>query len=111
LGIKNSIGLYDFMVDKTDEELAGVFESEASKIMVLRHLLDVGKLRYVSPVFATVLVRSGYDSIEKIAEADPKVLHEAIMATNRDQDLYKGNVGDSDARFLVDDAKVYLSHS
>jgi hypothetical protein len=54
------------------------------------------------------LVRSGYDSIEKIAEADAEDLHKAIIATNRGQQLYKGNVGDSDAQFLVDDAKVFL---
>ncbi len=109
-GINNSIHLFDYFSDKTDEQVANKFHMDQTRVGILRSLMTIGQLRYISPVFATILVRSGYDSIEKIANADVAVLHQAILTTMKREQLYKGNVAATDARFLVEDANVFLEY-
>lgn len=54
---------------------------------------------------------SGYDSIEKIALGDSEKMHIDIVSINKVKHIYKGNIGDSDAQFLIDDAKIYLKYN
>lgn len=111
LGIKTSKTLYEYLEASSHDEIKGELGVEEETLKKLWSLMAVTRLRYVSPLFATVLVRSGYDSIEKIAEAKSSDLHQAIVTTNKKEHIYKGNVGDSDAQFLIDDAKVFVKYT
>lgn len=110
-GIKTSKALYEYLEPLSHDEIIGELGLEEGMLKKLWSLMAVTRLRYVSPLFATVLVRSGYDSIEKIADAKSSDLHQAIVTTNKKEHIYKGNVGDSDAQFLIDDAKVFMKYS
>jgi len=110
LGIKHSLDLDKMLRNMTDQEASQVLTCKVSLVKGLRQVLEVSQLRYISPAFGTLLVRSGYDTIEKLSTTDPKSLPDAIKKTNQDQGIYKGNVGDSDAQFIIDDAKVYLMY-
>lgn len=108
IGIKTSLQLYDYMLGGSIADLVAGLEVADDTVQLLEDLMSVSRLRYVSPLFATVLVKSGYKSIDDIAGADPNKLHHDIKTTNLELQIYKGNIGDSDARFLVDDAGVFL---
>jgi len=110
MNIKTSKILYDYLESEDREQILSTLAIDSKQLKCLEALMEVTRLRYVSPLFATVLVRSGYDSIEKIAAGDSKLLHEAILTTNKEQHIYKGNVGDSDAQFLIDDAVVFMKY-
>ncbi len=110
LNIKTSTALYEYLESNDQLEICKSLFIDEEEYKCLVSLTNVTQLRYVSPLFATVLVRSGYDSIEKISTALSSELHQAIVATNKIQHIYKGNVGDSDAQFLIDDAKVFLKY-
>jgi len=107
-GIKTSVDLYSYLEKSEIEDIKAELQIDEERISNLQKLMEVTRLRYVTPLFATVLVRSGYDSIEKIAGAKKEALHKGILKTNKEQHIYKGNIGDSDAQFLIDDATVFL---
>lgn len=107
IGIKNSIKLDNYLQTHSDAYILSELNISTDYMKLIRSLIEVGRLRYVSPLFATVMVRCGYDSIEKISNADANEFHNAIISTNKEEKIYKGNIGDSDINFLIDDAKVY----
>jgi hypothetical protein len=77
--------------------------------LLLAKLTDLCRLRYVNPDFATLLIHSNYDTIEKIKNADHKKLFENITNVNIDKAFYKGKIGLGDMEFFVQDAKFILS--
>ncbi|MCH4890936.1 DUF4332 domain-containing protein [Acidaminobacter sp. JC074] len=111
MGIKNSLALDDYLKSHSEEEAAAQLAVDVELIKTFKKLLKVSELRYISPAFATVLVRGGYDTIDKLAQADSKTLLKTIVDTNKKFQIYKGNIGDSDSRFIIDDAKIYLKYS
>lgn len=110
LSIKTSKELYDYMSETAIEELKQSLNIDDESLRNLKCLMAVTRLRYVSPLFATVLVKSGYDSIEKIAAANNIKLYEDINETNKAQKIYRGNIGHNDAQFLIEDAAVFLKY-
>ncbi len=65
--------------------------------------MDVTRLRYVSPLFATALAACGYDSVKKVADADVNKLYDAVITTNDEQKIYKGKIGmKSDVVMILD---------
>ena len=90
--------------------------SQKSKITLneldyLAHLIDVSRLRYVSPIFATLLVESGYDTIQKISQANPNEMEQFIHQTNQTKNLFKGKLGLSDMKFLILDAQAEFTET
>ena len=106
LGIKTSIELYDSVMTKEDRNrLRQKLDTDIDTINHLAALADVTRLRYVSSVFASLLVLSGYESIAKIKEADPEKMQADIAGTNEQKQLFKGKLGLNDMRFLIQDTE------
>lgn len=108
MNIKNSAQLFEYLDLTEPEEIMETLQINHETFLLFQKLISVSMLRYVSPLFAMMLVRSGYDSIEKIAAGEKAAMLKAIVQTNVVEHIYKGNVGDSDSQFLIDDAKVFL---
>ncbi|MBN2009549.1 DUF4332 domain-containing protein [candidate division KSB1 bacterium] len=104
MGIKTTAGLYDYIVTKAArqqlQQQLGISDSE---IMLLTKLTDLSRLRYVNSTFAMLLIASGYGSVEKIKQADYQELYERVKKTNEKEHYFKGTIGLSDMKFLVDD--------
>ena len=111
LGIKTSKSLFLYFKDGDPDRIAQDLSIAKKDIDVLKSLMEVTQLRYVSPLFATAMVRSGYDSIALVAAGEKEAFLQALKSTNASQQIYKGNIGDTDIQFLIDDAKVFLRHS
>lgn len=110
LGIKDSIALHHYLTERSEREVEIELDLELELITTLKSLLATMQLRYVSPAFATVMVRSGYTTIKAVSETTAQKLHHDIKTTNESHKIYKGNIGDSDAQFLIDDAKTFLKY-
>ena len=68
-------------------------------------LMDVTRLRYVSPLFATLLVHSPYDTVEKISKADPQEMYDLLAKLNAEKSFFEGHLGKNDTLFLIQDTQ------
>jgi len=86
-------------------KLAEELDLEPDEATVLAKLTDVSRLRYVSPNFATILINSKYDTVEKIQKADCNELYKDLSEINKKKCHFKGNFGLNDMKFFVNDSK------
>lgn len=104
MGIKTTPQLFEKMALKEDRENLrielGISDDEA---LVLAKISDVSRLRYVNPSFATLLVNSRYDTVEKIKIADSNELYQELVTLNENKKYYKGRINLKDMGFLVND--------
>jgi hypothetical protein len=108
-GYTNSALLYEaFEIPSEREKIitfAGLDKAFAEGIFAL---VDLTRIQWVSPVFSKILVNSGYNSAQSIAEANAKELHEVVEKTNKEKRYFKGKIGIRDIERLIKSAS-YLS--
>ncbi len=106
LGTKNTLQLFDkILTPQSRNELStqtGISEPEMLK---LAKLTDLSRIRWVNHTFAYVLLEAGYDTAEKVADADYKALYETVKKLNEEREIYKGHIGVHDMKLCVDAAK------
>lgn len=105
-GLNSSKDVYDFFVEKGLRESAAILSISEEAAVHIARLMDVTRLRYVSPIFSTVMVLSGYDTVEKISKADAGAFYNAIRKLNKEKGIYKGNIGLNDIKFLIEDTEL-----
>ena len=109
IDIKTSRQLYDLILTKKNRlELSKKLNASDEEILAIAKLMDVTRLRYVSPLFATLLVHSSCDSVEKLSKADEHVLYDEVKKINENNKFFKGNIGKNDMKFLIQDTE-YVS--
>jgi hypothetical protein len=79
------------------------------EILLLARWSNLCRMRYVNHTFAVLLTRAGYDTLGRIAAADPAELCETLKTVNSRTGLFKGNLGVKDMGFLVREATRLLS--
>ena len=103
IGIKNTVQLYDRILSPEDrDKLAQEGEVTVTDILDLTRLTDVGRLKWVGPKFARLLVETPYDTLEKIAAADHEALYKALVRTNEALQIYRGKFGQEDLKLWVE---------
>jgi hypothetical protein len=104
MGINTTPQLYDKLVTK---ELRNNLKTELGvadeEILILTKLADVSRLKYVSPIYATLIVYSDYDTVQKIRNADYNDLHNQLVKINKEKNLYKGRINLKDIKYLVNE--------
>lgn len=104
MGIKTTLQLYDKVASKTDRNnLKNEWGVDDLELLILAKLCDVSRLRYVNPAFATLLVNSNYDTVEKIKNADFNEVYEDLILVNGNKKFYKGRINLKDMEFLIND--------
>lgn len=105
IGVKTTVDLFNEIATKKNREiLKEKIESTNEEVLLLAKLTDVSRLRYVNQTFATLLINSEYDSVEKIREAEYQELHNQLMKVNEDKNIYRGRFNLNDSKFLVIEA-------
>ena len=107
-GIRTSKTLFDYLEAEDPSSVRAQLHLSEQDEQLIRSLIEVTQLRYVSPLFATAMVKSGHDSIPAVARSERGAFVKALVAVNEEHDIYKGNIGDTDVQFLIDDAKFFL---
>jgi hypothetical protein len=106
LGIKNTLQLFDnILTQQSRDELSSQTEISERELLRLAKLTDLCRIRWVNHTFAYVLVEAGYDTAEKVADADYQELFEKVKKLNEEREIYKGSIGVNDMKRCVHAAK------
>jgi hypothetical protein len=105
-GIKDTVDLFDKVkTPKNRKSFATETGISNSDLLKLTKLTDLSRIRWVGVMFARILYESGFDTLEKVANADYMELYYRIIQTNKEKNLYKGKIGPNDMRLCVHAAK------
>jgi hypothetical protein len=106
LGIKNTLQLFDKILTPQNRNRlstqAGISEGD---ILRLAKLTDLCRIRWVNHTFAYVLLEAGYDTAEKVADADYQELYEKVKKLNEEREIFKGHIGVHDMKLCVEAAR------
>ncbi|MBK9357362.1 MAG: DUF4332 domain-containing protein [Bacteroidales bacterium] len=101
-GIKDTRILYDFV--RTPQSRRGLSETTGipePEVLELTRLTDLSRIKWAGVTFVSMLLGSGYDTLEKVISADSEVLHRQINLINREKSLYKGQIGLNDIKIFI----------
>ncbi len=105
-GIKNTQHLYPKVLTSEDRiKLAKELTIHKNEILKLAKLTDLSRIRWVNHTFAYVLLEAGYDTTEKVANADHQELYETVKQLNQEREIYKGHIGLHDMKLCVEAAQ------
>jgi hypothetical protein len=106
VGIKDTEKLYGNVLTNTARQVlsdsTGISEKDMLK---LAKLADLSRIKWVGVTFAHMLYDLGVDTVEKASKSDPVELHAAINRFNRENGIYKAQIGLNDIRICVNAAK------
>jgi len=98
--------LYDLIITSEQRQnLSSETGIAIEDILLLSKYCDVSRIRWVNHTFATVLLHTGFDTTETIANADYNIMYETIKSWNEKEKYYKAHIGKNDMKFLVALAK------
>ena len=100
IGVKDTKQFYE-AVSADGPDLARKSGMTPQVMMRLMEVSDLCRIQWVSPTFARVLAVAGFTSAEKVAQANPEALYEAVIKANEGARYYKGKVGLRDIKRLV----------
>ncbi len=107
-GLKTTSQLYDkIRTEKNRKKLCLELDINRKDCFLLTKLTDLCRLRYVNPDFATLLVKSEYDTIKKIKTASHIDLHEHLTELNIEKNYFKGKIALSDMELIIRDANYF----
>jgi hypothetical protein len=105
-GIKDTLALFDRVKSSgSRKELASRTGINEEEILELTKLTDLSRIKWVGTMFARVLFESGFDTVEKVSTANCEELYQKITQINKQQNLYKGNIGLNDMKLCVNAAQ------
>lgn len=93
------------MTPSSRKSMSAKLQLTYEQALTVAKLMDVSRLRYVSPLFATLLVHSPYDTVARISKADPQEMYDDLSALNTSQTFFKGQLGRNDTLFLIQDTE------
>ena len=106
LGIQNTLKLYEeVLTAKKRNELSRKTGIGDNEVMMLTKLTDLSRIRWVNHTFAYVLLEAGYDTAEKVANADYQELYETVKQLNEVKEIYNAHIGVRDMKMCVEAAK------
>jgi len=107
LGIKNTLHLFEKVLSATSRKVlaqeSGIHKKE---ILTLTKLADLSRVKWVNHTFANVLLLAGYDTAEKVANANPEELYETVKKLNAEKKLFPAHIGLNDMKRVIDSAKT-----
>jgi hypothetical protein len=106
LGIKNTLQLFDkILTPQSRNELSIQTGISQGDILRLTKLTDLCRIRWVNHTFAYVLLETGFDTAEKVADVDYNELYEKVKKLNEEKEIFKGNIGVHDMKLCVEAAR------
>ncbi len=104
-GIKNTLQLYQEILSPSKRSAFGKkIGISAKELLVLTKLTDLSRIRWVNHTFAYILLETGYDTAQKVANADFNALYESILQLNNERKIYKASIGLNDMKMIVESA-------
>lgn len=115
LNIKDTEYLFPFIKDVNSRlELSRVSGLPEVDVLSLTKLVDVSRIKWVGPKLARLIVDTKYDTVEKLAKADPVDVLEALNDAKEKHKSYDGPLGindiDSWIRQVVRNTPLIISY-
>jgi hypothetical protein len=102
IGVKDSAALYQAVRgEQGTSDLAQSSGVNPGVLEALLRLADLGRIQWVSPTTARMLVEADYTSSSRVAAANPEDLYEALIQVNAGFRFFKGTIGLRDVKRLV----------
>jgi hypothetical protein len=102
IGINNTAKLFDRVVNpEARKKLAIDARIDDETLLELTKLTDLSRIRWVGTTFARMLYELGVDTVEKVTQSDPVDLHSRVNRFNKENNIYKGQIGLNDMKILV----------
>ena len=106
LGLKNTFKLYEqVLTTEKRNELSNKTGIRKNEIMKLTKLTDLSRIRWVNHTFAYVLLEAGYDTAEKVANADYRDLYKTVKQLNKESEIYNAHIGERDMKMCIESAQ------
>lgn len=106
VGILNTEMLFNRVIKKSDRHhLAEETGIEYSDLLELTKLADLSRIKWVGVTYARILYDLGVDTVEKVADSDPKELHARINQMIKERNIFKGSIGINDVNILIESAR------
>ena len=106
IGIKNTLQIFDkILTPQSRSEISSQTGISESEILKLAKLTDLSRIRWVNHTFAYVLLEAGFDTAEKVADADYNEVYEKVKKLNEERGIYKAHIGLHDIKLCVEAAK------
>ncbi len=106
LGIKNTLKIYDkILTPQKRNEFSKKAAISKDELVKLTKLTDLSRIRWVNHTFAYVLLESGYDTAEKVANSDYKELYTIIKQLNEERKIYNAHIGERDMKMVIESAQ------
>ena len=107
LGIKNTRNLYENSQNAEQRKmLADKAGLDVEEINRLSKLSDLTRIRWVNHTFAYILLLTGYDTPQKVANANYLQLYEDIKTLNEERKFYNAHIGQNDMKMVIDAAQL-----
>ncbi|WKY43281.1 DUF4332 domain-containing protein [Eubacteriaceae bacterium ES2] len=102
-GYKDTYSIYELVKDKSKcQKIVDRFSLSNDTMGMIINYADISRIRWVNHTFAYILIKVGYDCVEKIANADCNQLYRMIKAANEEEQIYKGRIGLNDIEILIE---------
>ena len=106
VGIFNTEMLFNKVVKKSDRHhLAEETEITNSDLLEVTKLADLSRIKWVGVTYAQILYDLGVDTVEKVADSEPKDLHTRINEMIKERNIFKGSIGLNDVNILIESAR------
>lgn len=105
-GIFNTEILFNKAIKKSARqqlaETAGIANAD---LLEVTKLADLSRIKWVGVTYAQLLYNLGVDTVEKVADSEPKDLHARINEMIKERNIFKGSIGLNDVNILIESAR------
>jgi len=106
IGISNTKILYERLgKSKERKQFSKTIGIAEKDIIELLKLSDLTRIQWVNSTFSHVLFAAGFDTVEKVSNANYEDLYNKVTSRNEEMKLYKGKIGLNDMKLCIEAAK------
>ncbi len=107
VGIINTHQLFnEVLTPKSRKALASWAGIELDEVLMITKLTDLTRIRWVNHTFAYALYETGFDTLEKVATADPDELYEKVKKLNTERKFFPAHIGLKDMKRCIEAAQL-----
>ncbi len=106
IGISNTKIVYERLgKSKERKQFSKTIGIAEKDIIELLKLSDLTRIQWVNSTFSHVLFAAGFDTVEKVSNANYEDLYNKVTSRNEEMKLYKGKIGLNDMKLCIEAAK------
>jgi len=109
IGFKNSALLYDGL--ESQERIESLIEKHGFQIDFINeifNLVNLTRIQWVNPTFASMLLNVGFISPKTVARADAEELYNKLDSLNKKEKYFNGKIGLKDIKRLIKAASYVI---